>query len=454
MFDNNSSAKLNKILSSKYYKALDWASFAVALIGSCAAMYYLFSRQVHTDGETYMSDILPYISEMMGRETQFDFPYPVLFKTGHLIAVLIYNPEIAMAITVMLFQALGMIITKVVLNKQTGARLLSTFCTLGLFFDSMIFSDFFKQFGIRYHYEGVMSSNPWHNATYMAARPFMILAFVLGAATLVRYEKELVKKVNTEPYHVIEDGKIDLVEAPAALKRFLSEYGLYVGFTASLLLATMSKPSYTIIHMAAAGIIMVWRFVACHFKNFRQTLLMGVCYIPTIIALLYQYSGVFTGQGADSVERGIGFGIGRVWGQYTTNIPLALLLGAAFPFVALLFHLKDLKTDAQYRFGWQVYLAATVMALVLYEKGFREWHFNFGWGYICGLFIVFMISAVVVLRDTLALFGLKTCQESPTIQTNKILFALKLILQWSVFGVHILMGLRYFQLLCWGANYM
>ena len=472
MVEKNRSEKINKILSNKYYKALDWVSFVGALVASCGAMYFLFSRQVVSDGSTYMSDILPYISEMLGIETQFDFPYPVLFKTGYLVTVLIKNPETAMAITVMLFQALAMIITKVVLNKQTGAKLLSTFCTLGLFFDSMIFSEVFKKFGIRYRYEGVMSSNPWHNATYMAARPFVILAFVLGAATLIRYEQELVKKEPVKAPHVIESGRIDFVEAPAALKRFLDAYGLYVGFTLSMLLATMTKPSYTIVHMAAAGIIMLWKFAEARFKNFRQTLLLGVCYIPTIIALLYQYSGVFTGQGADSVERGIGFEIGRVWGQYTSNIPLALFLGAAFPFVTLLFHFKDLKTNNQYRFGWQIYVAATTMALVLYEKGFREWHFNFGWGYICGLFIVFMVSVVMLLNDTMDCLAGGRDTKQPAgeeadgnihvkdgaivveISPSKVFCWVKIVIMWAVFGTHILMGLRYFQILCWGGNYM
>lgn len=414
--------KFKRLIDSKIYSVVDLVVFAVALIGAVYAMLFLFYRQAISDGNTFMSDMGPYIKEMLGEKTQFDFPYPVLFKTGALINVFATSPEWAMAITIMVFNILAMVITRIVLSKQTGAKLLATFCTLGLFFLSMIYSDAFKVFGIPYKYEGVMSPNPWHNGTYMAARPFMILAFVLGAITLARYEKELK----------------DIKQLSARQKR------LYLWFAISMLLVTMTKPSYTIIHMAAAGIIMIYRFFASKCRNFKQTIILGCCYIPTIIALLYQYAGVFQGTGADDVERGIGFEFGRVWGQYTTNYPLALFLAGAFPIITLMFHFKDLKGNAQYRFGWQVYLAATVMALCLYEKGFREWHFNFGWGYICGLFIVFMCAVVLMLNDTMKLVQGQLAKGR----------VIELAVMWLCFITHVLMGLRYFQILCWGGNYI
>ncbi len=414
--------KFKKLINSKTYKFVDLAVFVLFLVGAAYAMLFLFYRQAVSDGNTFMSDMGPYIKEMLGEKTQFDFPYPVLFKTGAMINLFASSPEWAMAITIMIFNVLAMVITRVVITKETGAKLLATFCTLGLFFLSMIYSDAFKAFGIPYRYEGVMSPNPWHNGTYMAARPFMILAFVLGTMTLDRYEEKLA----------------DLRQLPINQKK------LYFWFAMSMLLVTITKPSYTIVHMAAAGVIMICCFLAGKCKTFKQNILLGCCYIPTIIALLYQYVGVFQGTGADYVERGIGFEFGRVWGQYTTNYPLALVLAAAFPFATLLFHFKDLKDNIQYRFGWQIYLAATLMALCLYEKGFREWHFNFGWGYICGLFIVFMCAVIVLLKDTMELLNGKLAKGK----------LIAIIIQWMLFGTHVLMGLRYFQILCWGGNYI
>lgn len=164
------------------------------------------------------------------------------------------------------------------------------------------------------------------------------------------------------------------------------EYGRdYILFSVYLLLATMAKPSFTIVLVGAAGILMLWRMFHSKFRNFMPTIWLGVCFLPTFADLLYQFRGVFVPQ--EGQEGGIGFTLGHVWLQYCSNLPLAIGLAVGFPILVLLLNYKELCRDSIYRFSWQIYGMSFLMAFCLYEKGFREMDFNFSWGYMYGIFL-------------------------------------------------------------------
>ena len=102
--------------------------------------------------------------------------------------------------------------------------------------------------GIKYKYLGVFTPNPFHNATYMAARPFAILAFFKYGELLPVYEQP----------NAVREHKRD-----------------YILFAIYLLLATMTKPSFTIVLVGAAGILMLWRMFRSRFRNFVPTVWLG-----------------------------------------------------------------------------------------------------------------------------------------------------------------------------------
>ena len=68
-------------------------------------------------------------------------------------------------------------------------------------------------------------------------------------------------------------------------------------------------------------------------------------------------------------------------------------------FLNLLFDLKSIKQNRYYWFAWLNYLAATLMFLVFYEKGFRMMHANFSWGYMHGMFFVFLMTLIVMVKN-------------------------------------------------------
>lgn len=396
--------------------------FAVLLLAASAALLYLFYKQAKygsPDGD-YASDMRAYILEMQGSDSGYSFPYPVYFKLSALINLFV-SPQLAVALAAALLNAVSMVVTKCALNRMTlpaqqkglGYRILLSVLTVSLFFLSMLFppGGIFYLPGIKFRYLGVFTGNPFHNATYLAARPFAILALLSFGKLLPVYEK----------------GCTGGNGAP--------EVKDYIWFSVFLLAATMTKPSFTLILVSTAGLVMLFRMIAGKFRTLVPTLQLGLCFVPTFIDLLYQYSGVFAPD--DTAERGIGFCLGEVWGYYCENIPLGICLAIAFPIVVLIFNFRKIKTEALYRFTWELYLVSFLEAFFLYEKGFRKPDFNFSWGYLYGIFFCQLVSLMILLK---ASFEKKTD-------------IWKLVLQWGVYLCHLICGMFYFAEILAGGTY-
>lgn len=424
--------------------------FLGLLFAASAVTLYLFYHQTLGNEQHFHSDMKAYILEMQGLNTKYSFPYPVLFKLGALFH-LFAPAELAMALATMTLNSLGMVMLKWMLDRRAlpglrrafaenrflgkipfGAGMLISVLAVSMFFVSMLYlpNNLYLP-GIRFKYAGVFTANPFHNATYMAARPFAILAFFSYTDLLDRYEKGYSK-----------DGKDGVSTAE------------YLFFSVSLLLATMAKPSFTLVLVATAGLLMLYRLFRAKLRNFLPTVLLGLCFLPTFADLLYQYKGVFV-PGEETREGGIGFCVGEVWHQYCGFIPFAVLLGVGFPLVVLALNWKKLKTDSKYRFSWQLYLMSFLMAYFLYEKGFRKFDFNFSWGYLYGIFFAFVGAILVLVENTGRLLGNSGPSEkkSTSVLGGRRMEWFFLIFQWLAFLAHLVCGLNYFRGLLTGQMY-
>lgn len=390
--------------------------FVVVLV--TGRLFVLQATYALQDSPLYHNDMKAYILEMLGLGSKYSFPYPVYFWTGKLFH-LVLSPGISMAMALLLLNTLSIGVTIWALRGLLLAPLqerfakypylagiLLTLVAVSLHFVSMVFPPEGMYLpGIKFRYLGVFTANPFHNATYMAARPFAILAFLWYVKLLPVYEREKV---------AVKD---------------------YVLFAVFLLLSTMTKPSFTIVLVGAAGLIMLYRLIRSKFGNFKPTIWLGLCFIPTFMDLLYQYSGVFVP--SDGAEGGMGFGFAEVWKLYSDNIPLAIGLAMGFPILVLILNWREIKTNVIFRFSWQVYGMSLAMALVLFEKGFRKPDFNFSWGYMYGIFFAFFGALVVLLKAT----------------ANKESKWWKLSLQWLAYLWHVLCGIYYFWGIAGGAMY-
>lgn len=353
-------------------------------------------------------------------------PYPLLFYSGRFLKFFM-SPERAIALATTLFNGLTTVALKVVIDfymevgEQSSVKrgVFSTLMTFSLLFVSMLYpltyiGHYFElaqnslsspaDFPFRYH--GVFSPNPYHNATYLAARGFSVFAFFLFADILLFYETE------DKWYHP-----------------------KYLMFSVFLMLTTLAKPSFTLILVSTAGIIMIWRLIKSRFGNVKAFFQFGIYFIPTFLVLLYQYSGMFHAN--EGQENGIGIGFLKAWSAATDNILLAVFLGGAFPLVVLLFQLLQRRMPAQLRLSWQFYLVALCTMLFLYEKNYRQAHLNFAWGYMYGLFFCYTVSLLVLVKNTMK-------HTQPLWQIG---------IQWGVYALHLICGLEYFSILLQGGSY-
>lgn len=392
--------------------------FGLLLMGYTAAAGYLFYHQAIGNEQWYHSDMGVYLLEMQGLESGADFSYPVFFKLGAFFD-LFMPPEWAITVALTLLNSLSVVLLKAAADRQIEdlwgkipgkcsewlLRGIVDILVITLFLVSMLSPVLLDSLpGIYGRYRGVFTPNPYHNATYLAVRPFSIICFFQFVQLLKSYEKE-----------------------------FSWKKGL--AFSIMLLLSTMTKPTFTLLLVATAGLIMLYRLFRSRFSNFKATVCLGLCFVPTFCDLLYQFFGMFGPKEQDG--SGIAFGWLTAWRMHCGNIPLAILLGWAFPVIVLLIHRRELKDNAAYRFSWQMALVSFIMVTVLCESGARSGDMNFSWGYMHGMFFAFAESAFVMLKSTLK-------KDKPWYL---------LMAEWLFYGWHLGCGLLYFRHLLLGLMY-
>ena len=397
----------------KKYQWIDRCVFALGLAAYTVLLFTLFYRQTLGNVNYYHSDMKAYILEMQGLDSGYSFPYPLFFKLGALFHLFLNNPELSIALAVTVLNSLSPLVLKYYMNKiligeceekgsDTGRKQLLlgcfiTVCVFSVFFVSMVYPPKGIYLpGIKNNYVGVFSPNPFHNATYNATRPFAIVTYFLFGKILTEYEKN-----------------------PNRKDQLL--------FSLFLFLTTITKPSFTFVLVPTAGLIMLYRIIKTRFRNFVPSVKLGLCFLPTFAALIYQFFGVFAP--AEDGESGIGFGIATAWKLHCDNIPLAIGLALGFPIFTLMENYKQLKQDKWYRFSWQMMLISLAEVLFMYEKGFRLPDMNFSWGYMHGIFFVFVSSLIVLIRRTRK-------KEGHLWLT---------IAQWLAYGWHLACGIYYFM---------
>lgn len=367
----------------RHGKKMELFLFGLLLILYSALMLVLFYRQAVGYQSLYPSDMEAYILEAQGLESGYEFPYRFFFWLSR-VWMLALSPEGAVAFSTMLLNTLSVLFLKYYfdrkLRRYAGTQMVEWGLKWDLAVDVLVFSLFFVSmfygprgravFGCDYTYRcnGILTPNPYWNATYLAVRPFTIPCFFLTAELLEEYEKGVpVKK--------------------AALLGCFS------------FLAAFTKPSFTFILLPVVGLTLLVRLLASRFANWKNTLLFGCYFLPTGFLLLYQFFGVFTGENALGEETGIGIGPGKAWYIHSSNIPLSIVLALLFPLCVLLLNFRELRKNREFRLAWQLLAVGMGTFFFLYEKGFRLEHLNFSWGYMHGLFFVFALSGFQILKN-------------------------------------------------------
>lgn len=406
----------------QHERKIDRCFFAVLLLAYSVLLFVLFYRQAIEYKGAYTSDMKAYILETQGLESGYEFPYRFFFWLSRIWMIAV-TPEAAVAVSTMLLNSLSVVLLKFYFDKNLREYARRQMVQWNLLWDGavnfLVFALFFvsmyygprgeKIFGYDYIYRcnGILTPNPYWNATYLAVRPFTILCFFLTEELLEEYEKQI----------------------PVKKALLLTLFSCLAAFT---------KPSFHFLLLPVAGLVLLYRLLRSRFANWKNTLLMGCCFLPSGFLLIYEFFGVFTGENALGQETGIGIELGKAWYIHSNRISLSVMLALLFPFCVLALNFRELKRNGAFRLAWQLLAVGFLSFLFLYEKGFRLEHLNFSWGYMHGLFFVYVICGFQMLKN---LMGWKPW-----------IYQVFVIPEFYLFWQHLRCGMEFFLYLFQGYN--
>ena len=391
-------------MNSKKARAIyfDYLVFGVLVLVYATALFLLFYNQCING---YPSDMKTYVKEVYN----WNHSYPIFFYLSRFFAHFVGSAGAGTAISISFLNTLSPLFLKYYMdntllgdlpleyndeNKYILKRLSVSFLTIGLFLVSMLYVP-----GIKF----VASGNYFQNATSISTKPFMIVVFFVFARILDTYEE-----------------KVEIRDV--------------VTLAIFTMLSTFAKPSFTFVFIPAAAIILAYRLIKNRFGTLKNTVLVCLAFAPTFLGLVFQFWRIYTESGrGEDVESSIAIGFMKSWiPNFPYLLPLVIFMAIAFPLAVLFFHRKEIKTNTLYRLSWQIYIMATLQKMFIYETGERATHGNFGWGYLHGIFLLF-VASVIVLKQSNA----KRWQK---------------IALWCLFGLHLVLGIWYFwRVFCGGS---
>lgn len=391
--------------------------FWVSLAAYSAVTCFLFYKQcVYESGGPYLSDMPAYLQEALGNNTTYTFPYRLFFLTIKCFYRLVPIAW-AGALATTLFNSLNFAVLYYVFREyyhnkiQTlNYRKCALLSTLSSSFVSMMILPIDKLYiAPGQYFIGQGSGNIWHNATYLATRPFATVAFFVFCYILSFYETK-------------------------------TDWKMYAVFAVSLFLSTFTKPSFTFAFLLAAAVVLLARLMRNKWKTFTQTLKVSLCVIPSILDLLRQYAlSSFSGSEAGNGSIAFGFqGLISLTNAYSKNWVFSLLMLLGFPLAVLWVYRDKLKTDTILSFGWMLFLSAKAESMLLYETGFRMMDGNFNWGNQHAVYYLMTVSLIILItnikKESHNKIGITVCQ---------ILYLWHLISGCWYF-VHILLGGKFY----------
>lgn len=256
----------------------------------------------------------------------------------------------------MIFALLGAVAATVWLQYRYFQAQISSFYW-PLAFVPLLVGPIFLQPWADQIYLGLGTPNPWHNPTYLFAKPF---ALALFAGSLRWFEG----RQNGANY-------------------------LLLGLLA--LLSMWAKPSFSLAFLPAIAFFGLWQWGFGGRPRFGQLLALGIALLPSLALLWWLNRSLYTGQ----EEHGLTFAFAKVWSFYVPlqAIPLKILLASAFPLFVLGRSWGHWPKSLQLSL-W-IYLFSLLIFLCLAEKGPRFDHANFIWTYYFGLYFIFLTSLEV-----------------------------------------------------------
>jgi hypothetical protein len=245
-------------------------------------------------------------------------------------------------------------------------------------------------------YLGYIGINVYHNPTMVALKPFTLLLFLYASAVFCPRSSHTA------------------TELTAAVCLTLA--------------STLAKPSYTICLLPALFAFSAYRLLRRDYVDRR--LLLGGIVVPALVTLAWQYEVTYVSQPSSIV-----FAPLAVMRMYSSSLLPKFLLSVLFPLLVAVLFWRRAIASAALSLAWLTFMFGAGYTYLLAEAGPRMAHGNFGWSAEISLFILFVVSALFVLREGLLTF--------PVTRTSWKLNA-KLALCALGFGLHLVSGVLWY----------
>ena len=345
--------------------------FLLFFITYTAATFYLFYLQsAALPGENYLSDMPFYIMGAFGENLRDPYPYKLFFWCIRLFSC-IFSKEISAAVATTLFNSLNVFVlyhfAKKLIKKDLQSDFKNTFLIFSWLIASMVIVPYFNIYKFPgQYYIGQGTGNMWHNATYLATRPFSTASFFLFIEILDDLDHSGIVHIK--------------------------KFGL---FSISLFLSVFTKPTFAIVFFPAVLIILVVKFLKGSINSFPNLFKILLCFIPAGLDMIRQFFPVFVrGEGS-----GIGFGFADVWSLYSDNILLSIILCFAFPIFIYLSNLRNLIKNNPLFISLILTLVTLAEGIFIYEKGPRMPDGNFLQGYQHAMFYSFICTSIFFVNE-------------------------------------------------------
>jgi hypothetical protein len=212
-------------------------------------------------------------------------------------------------------------------------------------------------------YLGYIGITSYHNPTMILLKPFAILQFIYAYCCF--YENNPLKG-----WQVAAGGFISI-------------------------LATFIKPSLAICILPALGVIVVLRLIQKKYVNLVG-LLFGIG-LPTLFILGWQFLLSYY----ENETGGIRFLPFSVMSAYSGYLVVKFLLSILFPFAVVAIFFREAIRDIRMGLGWTIFAFGMIFTYCFAESGPRFLDGNFAWSGEIAMLLLFAISTLFCLENSL-----------------------------------------------------
>ncbi len=257
-----------------------------------------------------------------------------------------------------------------------------------------------------YFYKASISSQPWHNSTYIEMRLFATLTLMM--------------------YFIIRRDYLKKIEWKKLLLFFVF-----------LFLTNMSKPNFVLCFSPIMLLVLIYDFIITKGKSFKNAFLFGVVVLIACIILLFQYRIMYPSDGSSSIVISASHAIEYLLSD--KKFPLYYLLNFCFPlYVAYLFFRNRKKLSVfenkMMLEVWLMNILSFLVSIFVTETGKRAGDGNYEWNNFYFAYIVFAVSMVFLKK----------------MRKEKLITERQFVTAQNIYVMHVIFGVFYFGLLVIG----